>query len=162
MLAIVVGGGRSAAPPRSRRVSDPVSASSSCSPPCWAAPTTTAATPLPSTFSTTFTSLEGPTPGLPHHAHAVQPSLGDRAPGDPNLSDAFLTKVDRSGSSLGYSTYLGGSDYDQGVGIAVDHRFNVYVTGVTSSADFPTTEALQANLRGNANGFVTKFNFLWG
>jgi hypothetical protein len=52
---------------------------------------------------------------------------------------AFVTKLDPSGSSLAYSTYLGGSLVDTVNGIAVDSQGATYVTGDTESADFPTT-----------------------
>ena len=70
--------------------------------------------------------------------------------------DAFVTKVDPSGSGLIYSTYLGGSDVDKGNGIAVDSSGNAYVTGNTTSADFPTKDALQPVLGGDSDAFVTK------
>ena len=50
-----------------------------------------------------------------------------------------MTKLNPTGSGLVYSTYLGGSDYDYGGGIAVDTSGNAYVTGLTFSSDFPTT-----------------------
>lgn len=53
--------------------------------------------------------------------------------------DAFVTKMSADGSSLVYSTYLGGSKDEEGNGIAVDVAGNVYVTGGTLSSDFPTT-----------------------
>jgi Beta-propeller repeat len=53
--------------------------------------------------------------------------------------DAFLTKLDASGAALGYSTYLGGSGGDHGADISLDGAANAYVTGTTSSANFPTT-----------------------
>ena len=53
--------------------------------------------------------------------------------------DAFVTKLDATGSGLVYSTYLGGSDTDVGSGIAVDGAGSAYVTGDTTSTDFPTT-----------------------
>ena len=53
--------------------------------------------------------------------------------------DAFVTKLDATGSGLVYSTYLGGSDDDVGFGIAVDGAGSAYVTGETLSTDFPTT-----------------------
>ena len=55
------------------------------------------------------------------------------------LSDAFVTKLDATGSGLVYSTYLGGSSADFGYGIAVDGAGSAYVTGVTDSTNFPTT-----------------------
>jgi hypothetical protein len=54
-------------------------------------------------------------------------------------TNAFVTKVKADGSGLLYSTYLGGSNGDKGVGIAVDGTGQAYVTGNSTSADFPTT-----------------------
>jgi hypothetical protein len=53
--------------------------------------------------------------------------------------DAFVTKLNASGSALAYSTFLGGTDTEDGFGIAVDGMGRAYVTGHTESADFPTT-----------------------
>ncbi|EDP75942.1 SBBP repeat-containing protein [Hydrogenivirga sp. 128-5-R1-1] len=53
--------------------------------------------------------------------------------------DAFVTKVSPQGNSIVFSTYLGGSDRDDGTGVAVDPGGNVYVVGKTRSPDFPTT-----------------------
>ncbi len=76
--------------------------------------------------------------------------------------DAFVTKIDttRSGTaSLVYSTYLGGSGSDSGHGVAVDGAGNAYVTGVTSSTDFPTQNAYQGTYGGHDyDAFFTKLN----
>src|SRR5207247_26921 len=76
--------------------------------------------------------------------------------------DAFVTKLNPSGSGLVYSTYLGGSGYDVGNGIAVDSAGYAYVTGATSSSDFPTSAgAFQTAFGGgpfNYDAFVTKLN----
>ena len=74
--------------------------------------------------------------------------------------DAFVTKLNAEGSTLAYSTYLGGSNYDEGRGIAVDRANNVYMTGNTSSTDFPTENPVQAakGSVGNSDAFVTKLN----
>jgi uncharacterized repeat protein (TIGR01451 family) len=53
--------------------------------------------------------------------------------------DVFVSKLNASGTGLIYSTYLGGSDYDNAAGIAVDSAGNAYVAGGTTSTDFPTT-----------------------
>jgi Bacterial Ig-like domain (group 3)/Beta-propeller repeat len=88
---------------------------------------------------------------FPTTANAVQPaSDGDR--------DAFVSKLNAAGTALVYSTYLGGSNLDEGDGIAVDASGDAYVTGFTDSTDFPTTtNSLQSALNGGA-AFVTKLN----
>lgn len=73
-------------------------------------------------------------------------------------SDAFVTKLNPTGSALMYSTYLGGSGLDAGTGIAVDATGRAYVTGQTFSANFPTLLPFQAALAGTSNAFVTRFN----
>jgi Beta-propeller repeat len=76
--------------------------------------------------------------------------------------DAFVTKINAAGSALVYSTYLGGSGIDIGYGIAVDGVGNVYVTGHTTSTNFPTTNPLQGSFGGGSSfgqdAFVTKIN----
>jgi len=76
-------------------------------------------------------------------------------------SDAFVAKLDASGSALLYATFLGGSGYyDDGWGIAVDSSGAAYVTGETSSADFPTTPgAYDTTYNGGSyDAFVAKLN----
>jgi hypothetical protein len=76
-------------------------------------------------------------------------------------SDAFVTKLDAAGSGLVYSTYLGGSDFEGGQGIAVDNAGSAYVAGYTDSTDFPTTAgAAQTSNAGGfgADTFVTKLD----
>jgi hypothetical protein len=72
--------------------------------------------------------------------------------------DAFVTKINSSGSELIYSTYLGGSNLDFGQGIAVDSAGNAYVTGMTESTDFPVSNAWQPSLNGVSDAFVAKLN----
>ncbi|MCS1351234.1 SBBP repeat-containing protein [Mechercharimyces sp. CAU 1602] len=73
-------------------------------------------------------------------------------------SDAFITKVNPGGSSLLYSTYLGGIGVDFGCGIEVDEEQRAYVTGTTQSPNFPITSgAFQSKLAGS-DAFVTKLN----
>jgi hypothetical protein len=72
-------------------------------------------------------------------------------------TDAFVTKINADGKSLGYSLRLGGSNYDYGYGIAVDSSGCAYVTGETSSADFPLVLPLAGN-GGGREVFVTKLN----
>jgi YD repeat-containing protein len=72
--------------------------------------------------------------------------------------DAFITKLDPTGSVLVYSTYLGGSAADEALGIAVDSAGNAYVTGDTASTDFPKANAYQTSLAGTQNAFIAKIN----
>ena len=62
------------------------------------------------------------------------------------------------GSALAYSTYLGGSGGEWGYGVAVANGGNVYVTGYTTSTNFPTMNPLQPALGGVQNAFVSKLN----
>ncbi len=71
---------------------------------------------------------------------------------DSGNGEAFVSKFSPTGSSLIYSTFLGGSDVDQGTAIAVDAAANAYVTGFTRSNDFPTANALQATFGGGSCG----------
>jgi len=73
--------------------------------------------------------------------------------------DAFVTKLNPTGSALIYSTRLGGSQFEEGRGIAVDTFGNAYVTGATGSTNFPTTPgAFQTSSGGGGDAFVTKLN----
>ncbi len=73
--------------------------------------------------------------------------------------DAFVVKLNASGSALSYATYLGGSSYDGGYGIEVDTSGNAYVTGYTDSTDFPTVMAYDTTYNGGIyDAFVTKLN----
>jgi Bacterial Ig-like domain (group 3)/Beta-propeller repeat len=87
--------------------------------------------------------------------------------GDFVALDAFVSKLNASGTALVYSTFLGGNHRDVGEAIALDSLGNAYVAGETWSPDFPTTPgAFQASLRpigdafafGPADAFVTKLN----
>ncbi|MCP4668487.1 MAG: cell surface protein, partial [Deltaproteobacteria bacterium] len=70
--------------------------------------------------------------------------------------DAFITKLGPNGTALGYSTYLGGGALDQGNEIALDGSGNVYVSGRSSSTNFPTKQAFQGTKAGGYDAFVTK------
>ncbi|MBP6822718.1 MAG: SBBP repeat-containing protein, partial [Acidobacteria bacterium] len=73
-------------------------------------------------------------------------------------SDGFLAKINSTGTSLIYSTYLGGTGVDVAYGVAVDANLNAYVTGHTFSTNFPTQSPMQATNHGEADAFVTRFN----
>jgi hypothetical protein len=73
--------------------------------------------------------------------------------------DAFVSKLNAAGSALLYSTYLGGSVVESGLGIAVDASGSAYVTGFTASSNFPTTPgAFQSTFGGGGDAFVSKLN----
>jgi len=84
-------------------------------------------------------------------ASPLQSALG-------GVRDAFVAKLDPTGSALVYSTYLGGSAPDVGESIALDASNNAYVTGFTDSSNFPTQNPIQGALNGTADAFVTKVN----
>jgi hypothetical protein len=73
--------------------------------------------------------------------------------------DAFVSVLNPTASAFVYSTYLGGSGTDSGSGIGVDGTGEAYVTGLTTSTDFPLINPLQSSC-GNPCGapFLTKFN----
>ncbi len=71
-------------------------------------------------------------------------------------NDVFVTKVKAAGTAFSYSTYLGGSSSDVGHGIAV-HEYAAYVTGETTSGDFPMVGAFDT-FRGGTEAFVTKLD----
>ena len=79
--------------------------------------------------------------------------------------DAFVTKLNPAGTALLYSTYLGGTGADTATGIAVDLTGDAFVTGTTTSSDFPVTlatsttpGAFQTTYGGNGDAFVTQLN----
>jgi hypothetical protein len=75
--------------------------------------------------------------------------------------DVFVTKLNATGTALVYSTYIGGSDYDEGYAIAVDGSGNAYVTGFTFSTDYDVTPGAFQTTKGDyyyKDVFVTKLN----
>jgi hypothetical protein len=74
-------------------------------------------------------------------------------------TDAYVTRLNASGTGLSYSTYLGGQfGFEAGQSIAVNSSDQAHVTGFTNSSDFPVKNALQPHLAGEEDIFVTK---LW-
>ena len=95
-------------------------------------------------------------------ANALQPahSNDECSAGDFlfQCSDAFVTKLNATGSALVYSTYLGGNKYDGASGIAIDSEGSAYIAGLTGSSNFPTTPgAFQSRFNGGSLIFVTQF-----
>jgi hypothetical protein len=89
----------------------------------------------------------------------VQPVFGGGpVNGGAGPVDAFVTKINTTGSAFIYSTYLGGSNSDRALGIATNGSGDAFVTGATFSPNFPITNALQATLHSLVNAFVTRIN----
>jgi hypothetical protein len=75
--------------------------------------------------------------------------------------DIYLLKLNLTGSNLLYSTFIGGSDDEDGYNMVIDINCSAYITGYTRSTDFPTTsgsfdETFQGGL---SDAFILKFNF---
>jgi hypothetical protein len=74
---------------------------------------------------------------------------------DQTKTDAFVTRLSPSKSSLVYSTFLGSDGLDSGTDVTLDKTGNAYVAGYTDSTDFPTLNAYQAH-QGALDAFLSK------
>jgi hypothetical protein len=74
----------------------------------------------------------------------------------PSGTNAFIAKLDVSGSSLLYADFIGGSSEDYATAMTLDNDNNVYVTGYTCSSDFPMVNAFQSSMNGCYDGFISK------
>ena len=91
-------------------------------------------------------------PNFPTTTDAYQKTHGG------GTNDVFLSKFNSTGDLI-YSTYLGGDGAEIGYGITVDNNGNIYLTGTTSSTNFPiTTDANQTTLSGGSDIFLSKFS----
>jgi hypothetical protein len=97
-------------------------------------------------------------PNFPTTHDGFQKTCGSDGTCNGGLYDAFVTVYNSAGSSYVYSTFLGGSSVDEGLGIAVTSAGNAYVTGMTQSTDFPLQSASQKTLGGTQNAFVSQLN----
>ena len=101
---------------------------------------------------------------FPVSASAPQKTYGGASPGCVPSSaticgDVTISKLNATGTKLGYSTYLGGSgDESPGFSMAIDSRGNAFVTGFTDSADFPQIRPLQAFGGGPGDAFLVAVN----
>jgi hypothetical protein len=73
-------------------------------------------------------------------------------------SHVFISKIDATGSNLVYTDYLGGSGQDNGYALALDAANNVYITGGTTSSDFPMMHAFQGTYPGGFDAFLSKIS----
>lgn len=97
-------------------------------------------------------------PGFPT-VRPIQAGSGGSASGVAgSFPDAFVTKFNPAGSALVYSTFLGGSDLDQGTAITVDAAGAAHVAGNTNSPNFPTVVPLQAAKGNDTDAFVAKLD----
>jgi hypothetical protein len=86
------------------------------------------------------------------------PATGGAKPHNAGGVDAFVAGFSPAGGSLVFCTYLGGSGDDRAFGVAVDASNNTYVTGQTSSVNFPVVGGVQSKLKGARDAFVAKLN----
>jgi len=75
-----------------------------------------------------------------------------------NNDDIFIAKFVPSGTSLVYSTYLGGKGFDEGEGIAADANGSAYITGYTTSTNFPTTSNAQQKTLNSSSGALSVYD----
>jgi hypothetical protein len=74
-------------------------------------------------------------------------------------TDAFVAKLNKNGSALMFSTFIGGSDEDTGYDIVLGKDGEIFITGSTNSTDFPTTQGADDRVFGGFyDGFATKFD----
>jgi hypothetical protein len=94
--------------------------------------------------------------------NAFQPFLKGGPYGCFSGWDAFLSKLDASGTALVYSTYFGGFSQDEAKAIAVDAAGRAHITGYTWSDDLPTAGSQLSAYRGSADPFVSRFSATGG
>jgi len=98
---------------------------------------------------------ETKSPNFPTSNGSFQPSFS----GGDITGDVFVTKLNPLANSIIFSTFLGGSADDSPTSIEIDEQRNIYVTGITSSPDFPiSSNAIQATKVGNRDAFITKIH----
>ncbi|HEY6293081.1 MAG TPA: choice-of-anchor D domain-containing protein [Terriglobia bacterium] len=88
------------------------------------------------------------------------PTAGPEQAASAGQCDAFVTKLNPTGSALVYSTYLGGSAGDSAAAVALDSSGDAYVTGTTNSTNFPTTAGAFQTVYGggDTDAFISELN----
>lgn len=83
------------------------------------------------------------------------PSAGNQKQGD---SDAYVARLNSTGTSVDYVTLLGGKGTELGNGLMVDHDGNALLVGSTDSVDLPLLHPIQMELSGEVDAFIARFN----
>jgi hypothetical protein len=111
------------------------------------------------TGQTLYDNTSSTTDNFPTTAGSFEPNYGGGSGNNSALSNGFVSEINPGGNGsadLLYSSFLGGSNEDAGLGIVSDSGGNAFVTGSTLSSDFPTANPYQASLNGNSDAFVTE------
>lgn len=107
-------------------------------------------------------SAEFPLGGFAYQTKPLGVTVDDLGIATGSIHEAFVVKLQPSVGgelSLAYSSYLGGSDADEGNGIAVDAAGQIYIVGSTTSEDFPLTESAAQTIRwGDRDAFIARFD----
>lgn len=103
-----------------------------------------------------FPIVHGFEPGYPGGVGATNDGCAYTAGG--SAATGFVMAISANGSGILYSTYLGGTTQDDGLGIAADDTGNAYVAGLSYSPDFPLLNGVDTVYGGLGDGFFTKIN----
>ncbi|CAN5389731.1 hypothetical protein BH10ACI1_BH10ACI1_00090 [soil metagenome] len=96
---------------------------------------------------------------FPTTAGTIKPAMLPATTGNQFWYDAFVTKINPTGTALVFSTYYGGRNGSElGTGVAVDSNGNVLISGTTAASDFPTVNAYQTTFGGTDDAFAAKLN----
>lgn len=99
-------------------------------------------------------------PNFPVTPSALQPALAPNGPLEPPAAptDAFVAKLNPTGTAMVWATFLGGTGVDEGRGLTVDPAGNVWVSGTTLSPDFPISEGVAPFLNSPGREFLAEIN----
>ena len=107
---------------------------------------------------TAYVTGETSSSGFPTQDPTQGSNAGPTSPPLGPTTDAFFSKINKTGTSTIFSTYLGGSGADSGLAIAIDTGGSAYITGETDSTDFKTVVPSQEKQAGAEDIFITKFD----
>ena len=104
------------------------------------------------------TGTVSPGPNLVTTSGALQPNPPACAPNAAQCDKTFVAKLNPTGTGLVYSTYLGGDAEQFGSALALDGSGDAYITGLTNSADFPTTSGAYQRTTSSFAAYISKLN----